>query len=149
MKIKRKVEIWIYYQKANKKIKILLLKTKRSRGFYWQPVTGSVEKKESLKNAALRESVEETGLKFTEKPRRIGFVFQYKDKRGDLIEEHVFSILIKSRKKKKPKIKIDPNEHVQSRWTSIPKAFLLLKYKSNKKALRVFEKSIRKSLAKS
>ena len=41
--------------------KVLLLKTNKSRGMFWQNVTGAVEQGESFEQAATRELREETG----------------------------------------------------------------------------------------
>ena len=59
--IKRKLSC---FSLPNEK-QFLLFKVNESRGGFWQNITGSVEKGESFKEAAIREIHEETGLEYT------------------------------------------------------------------------------------
>ena len=60
---KRKVQAVIFYHDANNKKQFLLLQMNERRKFLWQNVTGSVEKDEKYRKAAIREAMEETGIK--------------------------------------------------------------------------------------
>src|SRR4051812_7156859 len=71
---RRKVQVWIYRLAP---FQVLLLKTNRSRGAFWQPVTGSVEDEESLPDAALREGCEESGLEFVGIPLSLERSFKF------------------------------------------------------------------------
>ena len=58
---KIKIEI-IVFRYVNKSYEYLLLKRIESKGGFWQPLTGGVEKEENLNQALTRELWEETGI---------------------------------------------------------------------------------------
>jgi 8-oxo-dGTP pyrophosphatase MutT (NUDIX family) len=62
----KKVQVWVSYQKngtASSSCVFLMLKVIEKRGSGWHPITGGVEKKDvDLLSAAIRETIEETGL---------------------------------------------------------------------------------------
>lgn len=60
--MKRKVQIVILAENLKNDLEVLILKTNKERGSFWQNVTGSVESEESFHEAAYRELVEETGI---------------------------------------------------------------------------------------
>ncbi|MBI2712475.1 MAG: NUDIX pyrophosphatase [Bdellovibrio sp.] len=129
---KLKVQVWIY--SSEPRPQILILQTQPDRGSFWQPVTGSVEKGESLASAALREAQEETGLSFSfpvvpiEEPEG---KFQFESRWGDFIEETAFSLEVKAPKK----IKLDAHEHTEYEWVSPEVALEKVKFDSNRKVL--------------
>ncbi|CAN2038992.1 NUDIX pyrophosphatase [Candidatus Magnetomoraceae bacterium gMMP-15] len=61
MKIKNSIECWIINKDTHKVLLLLCPETHKHRA-YWQPITGGMEKNESLLQACLREVREETGI---------------------------------------------------------------------------------------
>jgi 8-oxo-dGTP pyrophosphatase MutT (NUDIX family) len=123
----------IVFKKDQEGIKFLLLKRTKSRGDFWQFVTGGIEDfDKSLKDSLIRELEEETKLKEKEIIRIVGGigVFKFEHKK-QMIEEQVFGVEINS----KAKISIDKKEHEKSTWATYEEAKKLLKFESNKKAL--------------
>jgi len=102
---------------------ILLFKTNKQRGSFWQNVTGSVEGTESFLPAAKREVREETGLinlDFKQLPP----IFTFRDRWGLDVLEKTFIARIKD---ENPVIKIDSREHDEFSWheskTILPKNY--------------------------
>ncbi len=62
LNMKRKVQIVILSSEDPKDPELLILKTNKERGSFWQNVTGSVDDEESFQEAAMRELAEETGI---------------------------------------------------------------------------------------
>ncbi|MBI5139486.1 NUDIX domain-containing protein [Candidatus Nomurabacteria bacterium] len=128
-----KVQVWVYTKNKKNQLSFLLLCTTKERGAFWQPITGSVEKNESLEEAALREAKEETGLPFNNNiPTPIGYEFTFITKKGKIFEG-VFQVEISINQKNL--IVLDNTEHQNYKWVSAEEALSLLKYESNKKAL--------------
>src|SRR4051794_17307876 len=104
---KQKVQVWIYHQNPQTKVlAFLLLKTLAKRGGFWQPVTGNVERGETLESAAKREAVEETGLDFDGEPISIGAPFEFKSRYGDQVTEQGFALKVASHSTRPPQVKI-------------------------------------------
>jgi len=76
-----------------KENRILLGMKKRGFGVgRWNGFGGKVEGDETIEEAAKRETLEECGLKIT-KMEKVGIhEFEFFDKRGDILEVHVFRI---------------------------------------------------------
>ena len=137
---KSKVQVWIYYREPEDgQYEFLTLLTRPERGGFWQPVTGSVEKGETLEAAALREAQEETGLDCVEPPRKVEgpagkFKFQ---SRGKTIEEHGFFLSVKLKKKQTlpPPVELDPKEHVGFAWVDASEALRRVGHLSNAQVL--------------
>jgi len=128
----RKVQVWILIDLPNKQA-VLLLKTSPQRGSFWQPVTGSVEKEESDLTAALREAMEETGLKIVrEQLQALNYGFSF-FRGSEQIEETVF--FVKLNGTTEPAIMLDNREHSEFKWCSLKQAMVDLKFDSNRKAL--------------
>lgn len=71
--------------------KYLLFKVNEKRGGFWQNITGSVEKNESYKEAALREIHEETGLKIVENNLYdLGIEHRFRTRHPKIIHERSF-----------------------------------------------------------
>ena len=66
---KRKVQVVIFRVASNNEKQFLLLKMNEKRGFFWQNITGGVEKSEDFKAAALREAKEETKVEAKEESK--------------------------------------------------------------------------------
>lgn len=113
---KKKVQSVIFYTAANNKKQFLLLRMNARRKLYWQNVTGSLDMHESFKNAARRESIEETGLQtsniksITESELEFAFFDQWKKN----VIEKVFIIECFS----KWDVRLDPSEHSEFKWES-------------------------------
>lgn len=129
----------IIFRKNKNKYEYLVLKRIPSRGGFWQPVSGRVEKNETPLEAAKREVVEETGI---EKFKRVVENF------------YNFSLENESDKKsfcfgfeveKDTQIKLDGNiypEHDEIKWCGLNEAIRLLKWPHNKEALRKLNKHL-------
>lgn len=119
---------------ANKQIQFLLLQTNEQRGQFWQNITGSVEAGEDYLEAAMREAVEETGVKNENivDLRDIGMGFEFQDRWGEQAKEKVF--VLECGEVFTPVL--DPKEHRDFKWT--PREELSrasVKYESNWHAL--------------
>jgi dATP pyrophosphohydrolase len=130
---KTQVEV-ILFRKVKGKLEFLLMKRIASKGGFWQPVTGGLEEGETIKEAALREIKEETGVKKVK--RLIESVHYFKfDNHPKLEDEYVFGAEISQ----KEKIVFDKNiytEHDDQRWCAYEDAMKLLKWSGNKEGLR-------------
>ncbi len=141
-KMKRKVQVVIVQQDKQKKLfSLLLLKTNKQRGEFWQNVTGGVDKGEEFRQAALREVFEETNLKeqnIKELTKINEFKF-YSQNWNYEAQEEVYFLLTE----KKWELKIDPSEHSEFNWYNLfdfPKE--LIKYKSNVEAIELSIKRV-------
>lgn len=86
------------------------------RNGFWQNVTGSVDESESFENAAVREAIEETGLR-REDILSVGMLnqqFEFHDQWNCDVIEKVFKIKVS----KKWPVKIDPQEHQEYKWVN-------------------------------
>lgn len=133
--LRKKVQV-VVFDLSGKIPKVLLLKTNRLRGSFWQNVTGSLNPDETPLEGAKRELQEETGLS----PKKIfdlGHSFKY-----DKFEEFVFgAVLAKSPKK----ITLDPKEHDDFMWVDLKKISKeSYKYPSNFEAFIVANMGIKK-----
>lgn len=111
---KRKAQVTIFYRDDRGKKHFLLLKTNKKRGEYWQNVTGSVDKDETYQEGALREAMEETGLKskMIKKIHATELCFQFHDRWGKDVKEKTFIVEVFE-----PfEVKIDPSEHCDYMW---------------------------------
>lgn len=115
---KRKVQVVIFAQKpgSSKVTQVLLLKTNKKRGGFWQNVTGSVEHYERFHKAALREVWEETGLCDDDIHSFIDLKLEHTflSRKGHPVSERSFAIVVDERS-----IKIDPKEHQSYKWLPI------------------------------
>lgn len=117
----KKVQVVILFNPLNSPAsdkKVLLLKTNKKRGEFWQNVTGSVEAGESSKEAAMREIHEETGINFDHNDQLIKLDVEYffLNKQGQKVHEKVFVLFVHDLK-----IKISSEEHDEFTWVSFHK----------------------------
>jgi dATP pyrophosphohydrolase len=120
--LQKKVQV-VVFDLSGEIPKVLLLKTNKSRGSFWQNITGSLHSKESTLSAAKRELFEETGLV----PNEI-FDLDYYFEYGDFVEQ-VFGAVLSTTPKK---IKLDPKEHDDFKWVEASKISKAdYKYQSN------------------
>ena len=116
-KIYFKAQVWIY-RKTPGGLEVLLLKTISKRGGFWQPVTGKVEKGESLEQGALREAREETGLFFgASKLLDLSYNFEFEGKWGSA-REWAFALEVP---RETDEVTLDPKEHDNYEWVSVSK----------------------------
>lgn len=140
----------ILYQRVSG-IQFLMLRRNGAKGNFWQAVTGRMEDEDSdIEATALREIGEETGISeqdILHKTTAI-YSFQFVEQRppkDEMVTEYVFGIEVK------PNTnvvlgKIPYQEHSEYRWVGFEEALKLIKYDTNKEALRrlynILEKSI-------
>lgn len=125
MKVKEKVQVVITTKKE-----ALLLLLIPSRGGFWQNVTGGIDKGESIKEGALRELKEETGMTLNNgKLVDLKTTFEFVDKdNGKSCKEHCFLFLLKE----KSSPSLDGKEHESFKWVKIEEVVKEdYKYESN------------------
>ena len=106
--LRKKVQV-VVFDLSGKTPRVLLLKTNKSRGSFWQNITGSVETNEPLLVAAKRELLEETGLVPNE-IFNLDYYFEY-----DQFSEHVFAVVLL----KTPKEIVLGPEHEECKWVEV------------------------------
>ncbi len=128
------------------KVEYAILKRKKHwKG--WEFTKGKIEKFETKRMAARRESEEETGQKILSVKRfHVGGIYRYKKKLNDrpgIIGQtyHLFAVRVK-----KGKIRLDPQEHSEGRWMSFEEAMKKLTWQDQKKCLKIVNDWIEKRL---
>ncbi len=111
----RKAQVVICgYDAQSQSLAYLLMQTNKKRGQFWQNVTGKIDPGESYEDGALREVVEETGLK----PEwLIHFIdlklsHEFIDQRNRDVHEKSYLAIVD----RFYKVKIDPHEHQDHKW---------------------------------
>jgi 8-oxo-dGTP pyrophosphatase MutT (NUDIX family) len=111
----RKAQVVIAgYDTQSQSLSYLLMQTNQKRGGFWQNVTGKIESGETFEAGALREVIEETGLK----PEwMIHFIdlelsHQFIDQRNRDVHEKAYLILVDHQFQ----VIIDPHEHQEYQW---------------------------------
>lgn len=120
--------------KASQAQEFLLLQTNERRGSFWQNVTGKVEDKETYEEGALREAIEETGLRIEgiQEILNLGLCYEFTDQHKRKVVEETFLIIMDE----KWEVKIDPSEHRDFKWVPIDEIFDgIVKYSSNYEVL--------------
>lgn len=128
MALLQKIEVYVF-RRRDSDIEYLLLKRNPRLGGYWQPITGSIEKEESPREAAIREICEETGK--CDVKRLIGplYCFRYV-KEGKEFEEHVFGL-----ESDDTPVMLS-NEHTDRKWFRYEEALKALRWDENREGLR-------------
>lgn len=137
--MKRKVQVVILTENPENELEVLVLKTNKDRGAFWQNVTGSVNSDESFQEAAYRELMEETGINSKE---ALSFLqdldteFFFDDRKNRKVQERVYFY-------HGPRWDIQIcKEHTEYEWLEVNKIDAgKYKYPSNYHAL---EKSLKK-----
>lgn len=111
---KRKVQVAIFYCDAKGSKYFLLLKTNETRGFFWQSITGGVEKTESFLEASRRELFEETQIQELDLEflKETDYEFCFTDQWKNKCIEKCYVGKLKSKKE----ITLDPSEHIDYKW---------------------------------
>ena len=112
--MQRKAQI-VILEKGSPIPSVLLLKTNRQRGGFWQNVTGSVEDHESFLEGAKRELWEETGIQM-HSLQELNLSFEFMDRWGREVEEKVYLGLLD---KAPAKIKLQAEEHDEYKWLTV------------------------------
>jgi len=115
MKKTKKIQVAIAtFDSSNNNYQFLILQTNERRGFFWQNVTGKVEKDEKFDQGALRELKEETQIKSENIKKFIdlNLTYNFIDQYGRDVEERCFLCLVHS----KWNPILDPHEHSNFRW---------------------------------
>lgn len=111
----RKAQVVICgYDAQSQSLAYLLMQTNRKRGQFWQNVTGKIDPGESYEDGALREVVEETGLKAESVVHLIDLKISHDfiDQRNRDVHENAYLLIVD----RLYKVKIDPHEHQDHRW---------------------------------
>jgi len=106
----------------------LLLKRSVQDGGFWQPITGTLEFEESLKDCILRELKEETGISNVRSISPEIYRFHW-EKKNYTVVELVYIIDTPE------KGIILSHEHEDFKWVSIEEARTMLEKENNKNAL--------------
>jgi dihydroneopterin triphosphate diphosphatase len=114
----------------------LLLKTNKKRGEFWQNVTGKIEANETYEEGALREAIEETGLKIDSIVDILDLNLEHDfiDNRKRAVHEKSFLIVLDQAWD----VKIDSKEHQEFKWVTFKDlSDDLVKYQGNYEALQM------------
>lgn len=127
-----KVELIVFAHVENT-LRFLLLKRSPEEGGFWQPVTGTLEMNESLRQCMRRELKEETGIK---KITHISDeVYRFSWNKGDeIIVEMVYGVKVHYQS-----ITISA-EHTDYQWCDFDTALRFLEKENNKEAFLRFHK---------
>lgn len=122
-----KMEVFVY--DASEEIpKFLLVKRCPEDGGFWQPITGTMEFDESLKDCIVRELEEETGIKNIREISPEVYRFSW-PKKDYTVVEVVYAV-------DTPEKNVTlSHEHVDFKWCTPEEALVTLEKESNKKAL--------------
>jgi len=143
------VFILVYRRTKNlfgkEKIKYLLLKRKK-HWIGWEFPKGGIDKEEKLTETVIRETKEECGQEgFDIKKYNFSGKYEYdrvlKDRIGFIGQTYtLFSVEVNNKK-----VVFDEREHSGYRWISFEKALKMLKFRNQKKALKIVNRKIRKN----
>jgi len=134
------IQVLIYpVRKTEGEWEYLMLKRIKSRGGFWQGVTGAPENDETIIEGANRELFEETGFRsITLIQTGVSYIIPMEDRWIDIypkgtteIPEYLFIAKILQSEP----LKIDPIEHDDWKWCSYEEAMNLLSWEDNKRAL--------------
>ncbi len=131
----------VVFRRENEEILFLLLHYHYKSG-YWDFIKGNVEPKEDEKDAAIRETREETGIKdlkfigrFKEK---IGYMYK---KDGKTVFKHVIYFLAETETKE---VKLS-EEHIGFEWLPYEEAYSRITFKNSKAILKKANEFLKKN----
>ena len=152
-KLRNPIQVLIYpVRKTNEGWEYLMLKRIKSRGGFWQGVTGAPESDETITEGAKRELFEETGFRsVTLIQTDISYIIPMEDRWIDIypkgtIEIPEYLFIAKIHQPGAPKI--DPIEHDDWKWCSYEEAMNLLSWEDSKKALEYVQKYLEEIIIK-
>ena len=135
----RSIQVVIFADGAQER-RYLLLRRVAGHGAFWQSVTGSLEVDETYRQAAAREVMEETGIGTSEEELiELGVINtfeiapQWRERYAPGVthnEEVCFALSVSE-----SDVQVDPLEHDAYAWASYDRAFEMLYWDSNKRAL--------------
>ena len=142
------IQVLIYpVRRTESEWEYLMLKRIKSRGGFWQGVTGAPESDETLSESAKRELYEETGyysLNLTKTD--ISYIIPMEDRWKDIYPEGTKEIpeyLFIAKIDELGSPKIDPIEHNDWKWCSYKEAMDLLSLDDNKRALEAVRRFLK------
>ena len=134
----RSVQVVIFAE-AHEERRYLLLRRVQSHGGFWQSVTGSLERDETHRQAAVREVLEETGIDAREEElielgvtNTFEIAPQWREKYAPGVthnEEVCFALEVRE-----CEVRVDPIEHDAYVWETYERAMDLLYWDSNRRA---------------
>lgn len=130
----------IIFRKTDSGVELLLLKRSPEDGGFWQPLTGTLEFGESLKNCLVRELMEETGISHILDISEEIYRFNW-EKNNFYIVELVYLIQVD-----RSANVVLSNEHKDFIWCNFSEAFTMLGQENNKNALCAAKKFLKVSL---
>jgi lipoyl(octanoyl) transferase len=125
---------------------ILMMLRRPEQGLWWSSVTGMLEPQESLESGAVREVLEETGLRGNLRSLDFNHTFWVDPKLIGLPEgeprfntESCFQMEVPA----DAEVKLALDEHSEFRWCSIPEAQELMRWEGSRAALALLERALR------
>ena len=126
--------------------RVLLLHRRPERGNFWQPITGSMEERESPIETARREIREETGQSAEPVPLDLTQSFmiesQYLAARGYASPIIASEICFETRIDSRLPVTIDPAEHDAWAWFTFAEAYERIQWTDDREALERLERSL-------
>jgi len=142
----RKAVFAVGYFFSDGKIEYLLLKRKK-HWTGWEFTKGKIEKNETKKEAAIRESEEESGLKVLGiKKFNVHGKYFYKKILEDRPEVIGQTYDFFAARLKKGKVKLDKKEHSKYKWMSFDEAMKKLTWPNQRKSLKIVNKWIKNEI---
>ena len=125
--------------------KVLLLRRHPERGGFWQPVTGRIEHGETPDEAARRELLEETGISVPVEP--LGLRQSFLIDRAFLPDSpepllFVDETAYAARVQPGAAVRIQPEEHTESAWFTLERAYETIRWSDDREALERLESRI-------
>lgn len=137
----RLAQISVFCYKIEKEPLFLLLKRNAKKGGFWQGITGGVKINQTLQEALFAETQEELGLKLRFRDiLETGHSFSFTGSEGYELNEYVFGYRLREGDKF-----VLSDEHSEYKFVALKEAGNLLKYETNKVAIKKIAKMIKKT----